>query len=180
MSFSKLYPHNIASGRHMQLKPGLNYWMDFKSTLVFKKKKSFLEGHPLWYCFLSQLHKRQKATRAYLLLQDRADSRGTMLWPPPPKLSSGIMIKTKPQLFIREVWEPFFFLWTSESCQCLCPPPSFSPSSHQLACLDLSHMVYSQRGAIRSGSKELLLSPVSLHRMPFIQQRFLSNCSVSL
>lgn len=62
----------------------------------------------------------------------------------PPKPGSSTIIKTKPQLFIRGVWE-LFFLWTSESCQCQCPPPCSSPSAHQLACFDLSHTVYSQR-----------------------------------
>lgn len=51
---------------------------------------------------------RQEPAKAYLLLQDRPGSGGTICWPPPPRPSSGIMIKTKPQLFIRAVWELFF------------------------------------------------------------------------
>lgn len=162
MSFSKLHPHNIASGWHMQLKPGPNYWMDFKSTLVFKKR-IFFGGPsslvPFPFSATKGCQSLSSVTRQSRQQRDHALTSS-------PQTQFRHNDKDKAPIIYQRCLGAFFFpLWTSESCQCLCPPPSFSPSSHQLACLDLSHMVYSQRGVIWSGSKELLLSPVSLHRM---------------
>lgn len=50
---------------------------------------------------------RPEAADTYLLLKDRPASIGFALTFPQP--SSGTVLKTIPQLFIREVWELFFF-----------------------------------------------------------------------
>lgn len=80
-------------------------------TLLFKKKSFGLKNilRPVSVMLLP-FSVKQEAAKTYLLLQDRPDSRGTCFDLPPPqkkKPSSGTMIKTKPQWFIRQVWELF-------------------------------------------------------------------------
>lgn len=82
---------------------------------------------------------RAKAAKAsYLLLQDRAGSRGKCFWHPP---SSGIMIKTKPHWFIREVWKLFpVDIWKLSVPQSCTKTPS-TPLILHFPSSDWSHVV---------------------------------------